>query len=196
MQESCHVKDLSFVQLRTTLAFAPHILIPRKNLKKTKWRHCDRSRSDAQVSGRITKNSERISQLKEPCIVNLSVLESILKAYLKSLLSVPYIPELFLSPDGYTSRHVARIQLYTCHHLEPPQLERYFYSFRHSTKLSIQGVTWCTAFLGARPLKWGVLGATTYTISVVSPAAITIYLTCTPCMFWETVPSTRPLARV
>jgi len=85
--------------------------------------------------------------------VNLSVLESIMKAYLKSLLSVPYIPELFLSPDGYTSKHVAHIQLYTCQHLELPQLERYFYSFRHASKLSIQGVTWCTAFLGARPLK-------------------------------------------
>ena len=139
-------------QLCTTSVFAPHVLIPRKNLKKTKWRHCGRSRSDTQVSGRITKNSERISQLKEPCVVNLSVLESILKAYLKSPLSVPYIPELFLSPDSYSSRHVAHIQLYTCHHLELPQLERYFYSFRHSTKLSIQGVTWCTAFLRARPL--------------------------------------------
>ena len=68
-------------QLRTTLAFAPHALIPRKNLKKTKWRRCDRSRFDAQVSDGITKNSERISQLKEPCAVNLSVLESILKVY-------------------------------------------------------------------------------------------------------------------
>ena len=57
----------------------------------------------------------------------------------------------FLSPDGYTSRHVARIQLYTCHHLELPQPERHFYSFRHSTKLSTQGVTWCMAFLGATP---------------------------------------------
>ena len=35
--------------------------------------------------------------------MNLSVLESILKAYLKSLLSIPYIPEHFLSPEGYTS---------------------------------------------------------------------------------------------
>ena len=109
-------------QLRTTLVFAPHALIPRKNLKKTKWRRCGRSRSDAQVSDGITKNSERISQLKEPCEVNLSVLESILKVYLKSLLSVPYIPEHFLSPDGYTSGHVARIQLYTCRHLELPHL--------------------------------------------------------------------------
>ena len=48
-------------QLRTTLAFAPHVLIPRKNLKKTKWRRCGRSRSDAQVSDGITKNSENIS---------------------------------------------------------------------------------------------------------------------------------------
>jgi len=136
--------------LRTTSVFAPHVLISRKNMKKTKWRHCGRLRSDAQVSGRITKSSERISQLKEPCVVNLSVLESIMKAYLKSPLSVPYIPELFLSPNGYASRHVAHIQLYTCQHLELPQLERHFYSFRHSTKLSIQGVTWCTAFLIVR----------------------------------------------
>ena len=84
--------------------------------------------------------------------MNLSVLEGILKAYLKSLLSVPYIPEHFLSPDGYTSGHVAHIQLYTCHYLEPPPLERHFYSSSHLTKLPIQGVTWCTTFLGARPL--------------------------------------------
>jgi len=48
-------------QLRTTLAFVLHVSIPRKNMKKTKWRRCGRSRSDAQVSGRITKNSENIS---------------------------------------------------------------------------------------------------------------------------------------
>ena len=69
--------------------------------------------------------------------MNLNVLESILKAYLKSPLNVPYIPELSLSPNGYASRHVAHIHLYTCQHLELSQLERYFYSFRHSTKLSI-----------------------------------------------------------
>ena len=31
-----------------------------------------------------------------------------------------YIPGYFLSPGSYTSGHVARIQLYTCHHLEHP----------------------------------------------------------------------------
>ena len=74
--------------------------------------------------------------------MNLSVLESILKAYSsvlksvpQSLLRVPYIPEHFLSPDGYTSGHVARIQLYTCHHLERLLLERHFYSSGCSTKL-------------------------------------------------------------
>ena len=127
--------------------------------------------------------------------MNLSVLESILKAYLKSLLSVPYIPEHFLSPDGYTSVHVARIQLYTCHQLELPPLERHLYSSSHSTKLPIQGVTWCRAYLGARPLKWRARGVTLHTFSVVSPAAITIYFTCIPCMFWETVPLPRPLVR-
>jgi len=177
-------------QLRTTLAFAPYALIPRKNLKKTKWRRCGRSRSDAQVSDRITKNSERISQLKEPCAVNLSVLESTLKVYLKSLLIVPYIPEHFLSPDGYTSGHVAHIQLYTCRHLELPPLERHFYSSSHSTKLPVQGVTWCTTYLGARPLKWRVRGVILYTFPVVSPAAITICFS----MFWETVP--LPLSAV
>ena len=127
--------------------------------------------------------------------MNLSVLESIMKTYLKSLLSVPYIPEHFLSPDGYTSGHVARIQLYTCHHLELPPLERHLYSSSHSTKLPIQGVTWCRAYLGARPLKWRARGVTLHTFSVVSPAAITIYFTCIPCMFWETVPLPRPLVR-
>ena len=36
VQESCHVKDASLDQLRTTLAFDLHVSIPRKNLKKTK----------------------------------------------------------------------------------------------------------------------------------------------------------------
>ena len=43
---------------------------------------------------------------------------------------IPYIPVHFLSPDSYTSGHVARIQLYTCHHLERPLLERHFLLFR------------------------------------------------------------------
>jgi len=34
-----------------------------------------------------------------------------------------------------------------------------------------------------------------HTFSVVSPAAITICFSCTSCMFWETVPLPRPLAR-
>ena len=103
-------------QLRTTLASVLCVSILRKDLQKTEWRRCGRSRSDAQVSDGITKYSERISKLKEPSAVNLSVLKSVPQ----SLLRVPYIPEHFLSPDGYTSGHVARIQLYMCHHLEPP----------------------------------------------------------------------------
>jgi len=43
-------------QLRTTLASVLHASIPRKNLKKTEWRCCGGSRSDAQVSDEITKN--------------------------------------------------------------------------------------------------------------------------------------------
>ena len=43
-------------QLRTTLASDLHASIPRKNLKKTEWRRCGRSRFDAQVSDGITKN--------------------------------------------------------------------------------------------------------------------------------------------
>ena len=53
----------------------------------------------------------------------------------------------FLSPDGYTSGHVAHIQLYTCHHLERLLLERHFYSSGCSTKLPMQGVTRCIAAL-------------------------------------------------
>ena len=90
--------------------------------------------------------------------------------------------------DGYMSGHVAHIQLYTCPHLELPPLERHLYSSSHSTKLPIQGVTWCTAFLGARSPKWRVRGVTMHTFSMVSPAAIKIRFTCTSCMFSETVP--------
>ena len=60
---------------------------------------------------------------------------------------IPYILVHFLSPDGYTSGHVARIQLYTCHHLERPLLERHFYFSGCSTKLPMQGVTRCIAAL-------------------------------------------------
>ena len=43
---------------------------------------------------------------------------------------ISYIPGHFLSPDSYASGHVARIQLYTCHHLEHPWLGRHFLLFR------------------------------------------------------------------
>ena len=42
-------------QLRTTLASVLQASIPRKNLKKTEWRRCGLSRSDAQVSDGINK---------------------------------------------------------------------------------------------------------------------------------------------
>ena len=165
-------------QLRTTLASVLHTSILRKNLQKIEWRHCGRSRSDAQVSDGITKYSERIPKLKEPCAVNLSVLKSVMKCSKTRVpqksVRVPYIPEHFLSPDGYTSGHVARIQLYTCHHLEPPPLERHLYSSSYPTKLLMQGVTWCTTFLGARSLLSGEYG--------VSP--------CTPSL-WSRLPLSR-----
>jgi len=43
-------------RLCTTLASVLHTSILLKNLKKTEWRRCGRSRSDTQVSGGITKN--------------------------------------------------------------------------------------------------------------------------------------------
>jgi len=42
-------------RLCTTLASVLHTSILLKNLKKIEWRRCGRSRSDAQVSDRITK---------------------------------------------------------------------------------------------------------------------------------------------
>ena len=42
-------------RLYTTLASVLHTLILLKNLQKTEWRRCSRSRSDAQVSDEITK---------------------------------------------------------------------------------------------------------------------------------------------
>ena len=147
VQESCHVKDLSFGSASHHVSFCSSRLNssqePEENRvaplrpialrRSSQWKNHQKLRENISTQGTVRSESQ--------CT------KSILKTYLKSLLSVPYIPELFLSPDGYASRHVALIQLYTCHHLEPPQLERYFYSFRHSTKLSIQGVTWYTAFL-------------------------------------------------
>jgi len=46
---------LSLDRLCTTLASVLHTSILLKNLKKTEWRHCGRSRADAQVSDGITK---------------------------------------------------------------------------------------------------------------------------------------------
>ena len=66
---------LSLDRLCTTLASVSHTSILLKNLKKTEWRRCGRSRSDAQVSDGITKNSKREKlKLKEPCKISLSVL--------------------------------------------------------------------------------------------------------------------------
>ena len=113
-------------QLRTTLASVLHVSILRKNLQKPEWRRCGRSRSNAQVSDGITKYSERISKLKEPCAVNLSVLKSILKcsqkAYLKSLLRVPYIPERFslltVTPlDTWLTSNCTRVTVWIPFHL-------------------------------------------------------------------------------
>jgi len=47
--------------------------------------------------------------------------------YLKSSLGNPFIPGHFLSPGSYAAGHVAHIQSYTCHHLEPPWLGRCFW---------------------------------------------------------------------
>ena len=77
----------------------------------------------------------------------------------------------FLSPDGYTSGHVAHIQLYTCHHPDPSPLERHFYSSSYLTKLPMRGVT--TASLERDPLS-GEYG--------VSP--------CTPSL-WSRLPLSR-----
>jgi len=156
-------------QLRTTLASVLRVSILLKNLRKTEWCHCGRSRFDAQVSDGITKYSERISKLKEPCAVNLSVLKSVPRKSVKSSLYT----WAFLSPDGYTSGHVAHIQMYTCHHLDPSPLERHFYSSSYSTKLPMQGVTWYTASLERDPLS-GECG--------VSP--------CTPSL-WSRLPLSR-----
>jgi len=114
-------------QLSTTLASVLQASIPRKNLKETEWRRCGRSRSDAQVSDEITKIlREKLNSRNRANILSAysSVLTSVKKCSKtrvpQKFVRVPYIPERFLSPDGYTSGHVARIQLYTCHHLEPP----------------------------------------------------------------------------
>ena len=100
--------------------------------------------------------------------MNLSV-ASILKAYSSVLRNVPQksvksslYTWAFLSPVGYTSGHVAHIQLYTCHHLDPSPLE-----------LPMQGVTWCTASLERDPLSGEY---------VVSP--------CTPSL-WSRLPLSR-----
>ena len=88
-----------------------------------------------------------MQKLSQRTQVLTSVKKCSKRAYLLKFVGVPYIPEHFLSPDGYTSGHVALIQLYTCHHLERLLLERHFYSLGCSTKLSMQGVTRCIAAL-------------------------------------------------
>ena len=63
-------------RLCTTLASVLHTSILLKNRKKTEWRRCGRSRSDAQVSDGITKTLTREKlKLKEPCKISLSVLK-------------------------------------------------------------------------------------------------------------------------
>jgi len=104
----------------------------------SQWRNHQILRENISTQGTVRSESQYSSKYSQ------SVLKCSKKTYLKSLLRVPYIPEHFLSPNGYTSGHVARIQLYTCRHLEPPPFECHFYSSSYSTKLPIQGVTWCT----------------------------------------------------
>ena len=89
-----------------------------------------------------------------------------------------YIPGHFLSPGSYTSGHVARIQLYTCHHLEHPWLGRHFLLFRVLAKLLTHDTTQCIVAL-ERDLFWvASSGAFVHTFPVVSPAAFMIYFTC------------------
>ena len=66
-----------------------------------------------------------------------------------------YIPGHFLSPGSYTFGQVARIQLYTCHHLEHPWLGRHFLLFRLLAKLLTHGAQSC---LGAWSLLHGEFG--------------------------------------
>ena len=73
----------------------------------------------------------------------------------------------FLSPDGYTSRHVARIQLYTCHHPERLLLERHFYSSGCLTKFTQVRSNSVHSCLGARSSSSGEHG--------VSPCAPSVW---------------------
>jgi len=56
------------------------------------------------VSSRTRKRKEYILNVRVP----------------RKFVENSYIPGHFLSPGSYRPRHVARIQSYTCHHLEPP----------------------------------------------------------------------------
>ena len=89
-----------------------------------------------------------------------------------------YIPGHFLSPGSYTSGHVARIHLYTCHHLEHPRLGRHFLLFRVLAKLLMHDTTQCIIAL-ERDLFWvASSGAFVHTFPVVSQAAFMIYSSC------------------
>jgi len=83
----------------------------------------------------------------------------------------------FLSPDSYTSGHVACIQLYTCHHLEHPWLERHLLLFRLSTKLLMQEATQRITALERDLFCVASTGVFIHTFLVVSPAAIIFYFT-------------------
>ena len=76
------------------------------------------------------KNSKGTVQCSLPVYSRLaSVKKTIWTCVPQKFVGNSYIPGYFLSPGSYTSGHVARIQLYTCHHLEHPSLGRYFRLF-------------------------------------------------------------------
>jgi len=66
-------------RLCTTLASVLHTSIHLKNLQKTEWRRCDRSRSDAQVSDGTTKTLREKTKNSRNRAKTLSAYSSILK---------------------------------------------------------------------------------------------------------------------
>jgi len=142
-------------QLSTTLASVLQASNPRKNLKKTEWRRCGRSRSDAQVSDGITKILREKLRTQGPVQCSLSAYSSVLtsvkkcskRAYLRSslefLIYLCIFSLLTVTPlDTWLASNCTRVTIWS--HLP---LERHFYSSGCSTKLPMQGVTRCIAAL-------------------------------------------------
>jgi len=172
-------------RLCTTLASVLRTSIHLKNLQKTEWRRCGRSRSDAQVSDGTTKTLREklrtrgtVQKLSQSLKYSPSVKKYSKRAYLRSSLeSLIYLCTFSLLTVTHLNTCLAssctRVTIWSVLCLSVTS-----YSSGCSTKLLMQGVTRCIAALERDLFCVASTGVTMHTFPVASPAAIMICFTC------------------